>query len=179
VVLGGVTQHTCAVDVHYDDEQQLAHAAAVVFGQWSDAEAAMVQVHTRAGLEPYVSGELYRRELPVLVDLLALVEQRVTLERVIVDGHVDVAPDQPGLGRHLFEALERRLTVVGVAKNAFVGAPSEGVFRGRSRKPLWVSSTGDLEAAVAGIRAMYGSDRIPKLLRLADRSARQLAARSA
>lgn len=162
-----------AVDVHYDDEGGIAYAAAVVFSAWTDAEPVSIEQYGRMGIEPYVSGEFYRRELPVLQGMLREVEEEHAAGVVIVDGHVDLGPDRPGLGRHLFDAVAGRFDVIGVAKNEFVGAPSRAVLRGGSERPLWVSSTGDVDAAVAAVESMHGEHRIPTLLRLVDQHARR------
>ncbi|MFY0538676.1 hypothetical protein [Nannocystis pusilla] len=41
----------------------------------------------------------------------------------MIDGHVWLGPDRPGLGVHLHRALGEAIPVVGVAKNPFRGRP--------------------------------------------------------
>ena len=161
-----------AVDVQYDDPAGVARAAAVVFDDWADAVARDVLVRDHAGLHPYVAGQFYRRELPVLTPLLDRVFGAHPVDTVIVDGFVDLGPDRPGLGRHLFDALGGRARVIGVAKTEFAGALAYPVLRGDSARPLFVSATGDLPGAVAGVEAMDGDYRLPTLLKLVDRKAR-------
>jgi deoxyribonuclease V len=91
---------------------------------------------------------------------------------VVVDGFVDLGEGRPGLGRHLFAAFAAQVAVVGVAKSAFAGAPALPVLRGSSRKPLWVTSTGDVEVAAQHIVSMAGAHRLPDLLKLTDSLAR-------
>jgi deoxyribonuclease V len=101
-----------------------------------------------------------------------LAEQRQPLSVIVVDGFVDLG-EKPGLGRHLYDALGQAYPVVGVAKSEFPGADALAVRRGSSAKPLWVSATGDTEEAARHVLSMAGTGRFPKLLREADRLARE------
>ena len=160
-----------AVDVHYWDEDDTARAGGVVFSDWSDDAAADRLTHLHHGLEDYVSGQFYRRELPCLLPLIGLAEKTHALSTIVVDGYVDLA-DGPGLGRHLYNALGNAYPVVGVAKTPFAGAEAVAVTRGNSTRSLWVTATGDADEAARHVRSMAGADRIPTLLREADRLAR-------
>lgn len=170
-----MTAVLCALDVHYDEARGVGQAAAVIFDDWGDAAPRAVERRHHAGIEPYASGAFYRRELPVLWPLIEQIRGRHEVRLVIVDGHVDLADGEPGLGRRLHEAMERAAAVVGVAKNEFRGAPAHPVYRGRSRRPLWVSATSAPEAAVASVQRMHGPHRVPTLLRLVDHYARSSA----
>ena len=67
-----------------------------------------------------------------------------------------------------------RIPVIGVAKNRYAGTKAEEVLRGKSRNPLFVTSAGISPVKAAGrIKHMHGEHRIPTLLKLADRLARQ------
>jgi deoxyribonuclease V len=96
---------------------------------------------------------------------------------IIIDGYVWLGAQRPGLGAHLYESLQRRAAVIGVAKTRFVRAePARMVLRGRSRSPLYVTAAGmDLAEAASHIRAMHGPYRIPTLLKRADQLSRGLA----
>ena len=161
------------VDVDYRNVG--AVAACVSFRAWSDGRPAAEFVVQISDVEPYQSGQFYRRELPCI---LAVLKSLPDLPQVIViDGYVWLGDRQPGLGAHLYEALERRVAVIGVAKTRFVRAePVELVLRGRSRSPLYVTAVGmDLAEAANRIRTMHGSCRIPTLLKRVDQLSRGLA----
>ncbi len=162
-----------AVDVAYDEAADTARGAGVAFARFEDAEpigTAVVEVH---GVAPYVPGSLYLRELPAIRAALARFEG---VSMVVVDGHVELG-DGPGLGAHLRAALSEdghEVTVIGVAKNAYRGAPAVEVLRGESRRPLYVTAIGmPVEEAAANVAAMHGAHRLPTLLALADRLSRE------
>jgi deoxyribonuclease V len=160
-----------AVDAHYDVEG--AVGASVLFRDWSDADHRGVHVSRVEGAAAaYVPGELYRRELPVV--LRALEPYVAEVRAVVIDGYVWLAPERPGLGVHLWDALDRRVAIVGVAKTLFRSArDAVPVLRAASRRPLYVTSVGLPTAdAAAGIARMHGAHRIPTMLALADRLAR-------
>lgn len=163
-----------AVDVHYRDPR--AVAAGVLFTSWESERAE----HELAGVinqaAPYVPGQLFRRELP---PILRLLESCPTLPKVIiVDGFVwlgrEGEQEKKGLGAHLYEALDRKAAVVGIAKNRFRGAgPLREVVRGQSKKPLFVSAAGlAVETAAMHVEAMHGQHRIPTMVRAADQLCR-------
>ncbi|MBI4952301.1 MAG: endonuclease V [Myxococcales bacterium] len=161
------------VDVDYRPDGS-AVAACLLFGAWSDARP--VEEHVEritANVAPYEPGELFRRELPCILKVLALVA--VPLEVVVVDAYVTLDPaGRPGLGAHLHDALGHHVAGVGVAKTRYAAATMAlPVYRGASRAPLWVTAVG-IEPAVAAehVRAMHGGHRIPTLLREVDRLAR-------
>mgnify|MGYP002636743273 CR=1 FL=1 len=161
-----------AVDVDYDDDRASCRAAAVVFVDWGDDQPHATRVVEIEGVEPYVSGEFFRRELPAVLPLIGRLRLDFALSAVLVDGFVDLADGKAGLGRHLYEALAGHVPIIGVAKNPFVGAPAEPVLRGSSKRPIWVSATGDTASAAGHVGRMHGAYRIPSMLRLVDRLAR-------
>jgi deoxyribonuclease V len=126
-------------------------------------------------VEPYQSGQFYRRELPCILAVLKSLPELAQV--IIIDGYVWLGDHRPGLGAHLYEALGQQVAVVGVAKTRFVRAePVELVLRGRSRSPLYVTAVGmDLAEAASRIRTMHGSYRIPTLLKRVDQLSRGLA----
>lgn len=160
------------VDVYYGADS--AAAACVLFREWTDNRATEEIVRVVRGVAPYESGRFFLRELPCLLEALRLV--RAKLEVVIVDGYVWLGKDgSPGLGAHLYRALDESVPVIGVAKRVFRrDAPAAPVWRGRSAKPLYVSSAG-METSVAAqyIRTMHGRFRIPTLLKRADTLSKQ------
>lgn len=170
-----------AVDVDYRPDHALA--ACVLFDAWTDAAPGAVVVARAPLAAPYVPGELYRRELPPLLAVLAEARPLGRPDVVVVDGNVWLGPGadggagRPGLGARLHEALAAAgapAAVVGVAKTRFAGAPTVEVLRGRSARPLHVSALGlEVERAAALVRAMHGDARIPTLLAAADRACRR------
>ncbi len=170
-----------ALDVHYAPSG--AVAAGVAFEAWAaEAPSAefVVGIETPHAYEP---GAFYKRELPCLLRALDAYERRPTatgradaaIATIVVDGYVDLdAHGRPGLGRRLFEALQERIAVVGVAKTAFAGVdPTHAVLRGDSARPLYVTAAGlELDAAKRAVVSMHGPHRIPTLLKRVDRLAR-------
>ncbi|MEW6531804.1 MAG: endonuclease V [Thermodesulfobacteriota bacterium] len=165
------TMKACT-DVHY--EKNIGAAACVLFREWTDSDAVEEIVKVVQGVAPYESGRFYRRELPCLLEVLQDVVGE--LEAVIVDGHVWLGTDgPPGLGAHLYQALEKRVPVIGVAKRVFRhDVPAVPVWRGSSKQALYVSSAG-METSVAAeyVRTMHGPFRIPTLLKRVDTLCRQ------
>jgi deoxyribonuclease V len=78
-----------------------------------------------------------------------------------------------GLGAHLYEALGKKVPVIGVAKTPFKGAPHLEIFRGSSKSALYITAIG-IEAVIAAehVKKMHGPFRIPTVLRKADHLAR-------
>lgn len=161
------------VDVDYRDAG--AVAACVVFENWEDAAALEEHVVRIDRVEAYEPGAFYRRELPCLLAVLERVT--VPLTGVVIDGYVWLAAERPGLGARLYDALDRTMAVIGVAKTAFRGNDAAlEVLRGSSKRPLFVTAEGtDVAAAADGVRRMHGAHRIPTLLALVDRRCRSAA----
>jgi deoxyribonuclease V len=155
------------VDVDYRDEKALA--ACVLFRDWTDGAPAGELVRLIEHVEPYVPGQFYKRELPCLLSVLGNVIE--PLDIVIVDGYVWLKDERsPGLGAHLFEALARKIPVIGVAKTRFLSAVvARPVKRGDSDRPLFVTAAGiDVEEAVRQVQRMHGEYRLPTLLKRVD-----------
>lgn len=158
------------MDVDYRDTVTVA--ACVLFRDWADAAEASHLVERGPPAAPYEPGQFFRRELPHLLKVLAAV--REPLEAVVIDGYVWLGEERPGLGAHLYEALGRRVPVVGVAKTAFHSSGlALPVLRGQSQRPLFVTAVGlDASAAAEHVRRMHGASRIPTLLGRVDRLCR-------
>ena len=161
-----------AIDADYRDSQ--AVVAGVCFDDWKDENASHVYRSVVSGIEDYEPGSFYRRELPCILQLLK--EHRITPDIIIIDGFVCLGDEsRPGLGMHLHNALHRIIPVVGVAKKPFKNTPLEtGILRGRSVRPLFVTSAGiDVDTAKRGVLSMHGNHRIPTLLKIADRECKK------
>ncbi len=161
-----------AVDVHYGDTE--ATVAGVTVDDISAVEPTSthhLKVPVPAGYEP---GQFYKRELPCIIKLI----EHFSLDPdiIFIDGFVDLDSDQrPGLGRHLFEALNGSTVVIGVAKSPFAGtSTSVETYRGASKRPLYVTAAGiEQDKARKIVESMAGSHRVPILLKLADRESRK------
>jgi deoxyribonuclease V len=168
-----LTNRTMIACVDVDYRADHAVAACVLFRDWLDADASDQWTRRIAPVAPYLPGEFYRRELPCL---LAVLEPRLPeIQTVIVDGYVWLRDEHtPGLGAHLYEALGRRVPVIGVAKTCFQSAgAAKAVVRGCSKRPLFVTAAGvDIITAAACVRRMHGGNRIPTMLRRVDQCCR-------
>lgn len=157
------------LDVHYRGVG--AVGACVVAPDWPCGEPTEERTAVCAEVKDYVPGRFYERELPPLVAVLATVT--TPLDILVVDGYVDLGPDRPGLGAHLWDHFEGRHPVVGIAKNEFRGATPVACLRGSGRRPLYVTARGLPGAEAARlVGSMHGEHRIPTLVRRADRLAR-------
>lgn len=164
-----------AVDVHYRGSG--ADVAGLLFRDWSDARALTQHQKHIPEVVAYEPGAFYKRELPCL---LALIDALPALPGcVVIDGYVHLGADRrPGLGWHLWEALQHQVAVIGVAKTAFHETSDEArLWRGISAtRPLYVSSVGiSLAEARAAIAGMHGPYRLPTLLKAVDGLCRGLA----
>lgn len=156
-----------AVDVDYRASQ--AFAAGVLFQNWEDGEPAAeltAEIPTVAEYEP---GQFYKRELPCILELLKQLQQ--LSQYIVIDGYVYLDGNQkPGLGKRLYDALEEKAVIIGVAKSRFKDTPPETeVFRGDSKRALYVTAIGINETdAKACIMRMHGEHRLPTILKRVD-----------
>ncbi|NLJ79330.1 MAG: endonuclease V [Tissierellia bacterium] len=124
-------------------------------------------------VEEYIPGQFYRRELPCLLEVYDGIGEGIDL--IIIDGFVLLGGGKRGLGAHLFEALDRRIPVIGVAKTFFRGCTDYvKIYRGHSNRPLYISCIGtDLTNSAELIRNLGGDNRIPDILKMVDRLTRE------
>ena len=162
-----------ALDVHYRSDE--AKAVGILFRSWTDEEVTDTISIFISDVEVYVPGEFYKRELPCLLAVINSIQEPIEL--IIVDGYVTLGEEQkPGLGKHLYDALEQKIPVIGVAKTSYAGINPDvhQVFRGQSRNPLFVTSIGiDVEYTASKIGSMAGEHRIPTLLGYLDRQTKK------
>jgi deoxyribonuclease V len=159
------------VAVHFDGAQ--ANAAAVAFDAWDAAEATQTCVSRITQVEKAPRGELDLRELPCVMQLLR--EHNLEPELILLDGFVHLDADEtPGLGQHLYQALGGKVPIVGASKKRLPGLPAQfEVMREDEAPPLLVTCAGiDIGAAKARLRAMHGSKRVPTLMKLVARLAK-------
>ncbi|MEJ5999284.1 endonuclease V [Paucibacter soli] len=163
------------VAVHFFEGAQ-ANAAAVAFDAWDAAEATKTYLSRISHVETaVVRGDLDLRALPCVMQLLR--EHGLEPELILIDGfavHLD-ADETPGLGQHLYQALGGRVPIVGVSKKkSLPGLPAQfEVMREEEAPPLYVTCAGiDIGAAKARLRAMHGRKRVPTLMKLVARLAK-------
>lgn len=161
-----------AVDVCYGSTD--AVAACILFHAFTDEAPVDVVRSTIEHVEAYEPGAFYRRELPCILAVLALV--KAPLEAVVIDGYVWLSRDRrPGLGARLHDSLGGAIPVIGVAKTGFAGADfAVPVLRGGSAKPLFVTAVGVSSGVAAEwVRGMHGEYRVPTLLKRVDQICRR------
>src|SRR5262249_60668815 len=93
-----------------------------------------------------------------------------SVQIVLIDGYVWLEKKRPGLGAHLYQSLDGRVPVIGIAKTRYVGAEDvQEIRRGKSKQPLYISALG-LGAAQAAehVCSMRGPYRIHTLLKRVD-----------
>jgi len=158
-----------AFDTHYFENK--AKTICVSFNDWSDETPSNIEEEIIEGISEYVPGEFYKRELPCILSLL----KRYNLEEVeliIVDGYVLLDDDgKLGLGGHLFEKLNKKIPIVGVAKSKFYlnKINAKELRRGESKNPLFISAMGiELNEAFDCVKSMHGNYRMPTLLQILD-----------
>jgi len=155
-----------AIDVDY--RNSTAVTAGVLFSEWHSHTPEKEYTSIDENIAPYETGKFYKRELPCILELIK--KHELKMQCIIVDGFVYLDDDlQPGLGKHLFDALNRTVLVVGVAKTPLPTTSDDSrIFRGKSKNPLYVTTTGDLNVAKSNIISMHGDFRLPTLLKRAD-----------
>lgn len=159
-----------AIDAHY--REKFAKFVCITFDDWMDEAPKSVHTILLPEAGDYVPGEFYKRELPGILEVLKNLDLN-ELECIVIDGYVFLDEHhKPGLGGHLFEKTGGQIPVIGVAKSYFHQNEklTVEVLRGKSKKPLFVTSVG-METAVAAekINTMAGEFRIPALLKELDR----------
>ncbi|MFO8036584.1 MAG: endonuclease V [Anaerolineales bacterium] len=160
-----------AVDVDYREDK--AVAAGLLFSDWQSCEAEQKGTVSLSEFRKYEPGQFYKRELPCILELLKGMDPLP--DTILIDGYVHLGEDQkPGLGAYLYQALEGKCAVIGVAKSRFRGTPDgAGLTRRGSRRPLYVTSLGIPQArAKRFIADMCGDSRIPLLLKEVDQLCR-------
>ena len=153
------------VDVDYRDTR--AVAAGLAFRDWLDDSVLAERVISLPKIQPYKSGQFFIRELPCVLAVLRVLPP---VEVVLIDGYVWLEENQPGLGAHLYQSLDGRVPVIGVAKSRYLGAENvQEIARGKSKRPLYISAVGlSVAQAAEHVYSMRGPYRIPMLLKRVD-----------
>ena len=163
-----------AFDTYYVGDK--AKTVCLSFTQWEDTAGSAIYDEVLCNVAGYTPGEFYRRELPCILSLLKKIPFTAA-EAIVVDGFVFLDDERkPGLGAHLYNALEERIPVIGVAKTNFatLHAHKTSLLRGGSARPLYITAIGiDTGLATAYIKKMAGTFRIPALLKQLDSLTRE------
>lgn len=159
-----------AFDTYYFDQK--AKTICLEFAEWHEDKNFKIHSETIDNVEEYIPGEFYKRELPCILSLLRKIDLS-TIDVIIVDGFVYLNDENKhGLGGHLYEKLNKEIPIIGVAKTNFASIEKnkKALYRGDSKKPLYITSIGiDLDAAYKKVESMAGEYRIPTLLKELDR----------
>ena len=163
-----------AIDVHYRDD--VAKSVSVSFNHWDDAEPSHINEVYIDEVEDYIPGSFYKRELPCILKVLELSDLS-KVEVIVVDGYVFLDNDQKaGLGKYLYDALDSKIPIIGVAKKKFVQNTANviEIMRGESQNTLYITSVGiDLSQAANLIENMHGEYRIPSILKILDQKTKE------
>ncbi|WP_407402727.1 endonuclease V [Chryseobacterium sp.] len=163
-----------AVDVFYNIDN-IAKIVGVLFENWDDPTPKETVIDYLENIAPYEPGSFYKRELPCILKLLF----RITIEIdcIIINGYVYLNDDnKKGLGAYLYDSLENKIPIIGVAKTSFHDNKNNvvEVFRGKSEKPLYISAIGtDKNQAAQYIKEMHGEFRFPSLLKQLDQETKK------
>jgi deoxyribonuclease V len=164
-----------AFDTYYFDNK--AKTVCLEFENWSEDKNFKVHTEIIDNVSEYIPGEFYKRELPCIISLLNQIDLE-NIEAIIVDGFVYLDDDKKhGLGGHLYEKLNGKIPIIGVAKTNFASIEKDKkpLLRGDSAKPLFITSIGiDLEEAFQKVETMAGEFRMPTLLKELDRLTKEL-----
>lgn len=158
-----------AFDSYYFNNK--AKTVCLAFDHWSDSVESAIYSELLEPIADYEPGAFYKRELPCILSLLKQIDlSKVSF--IIIDGFVQLDDSgKLGLGGHLYEQLERKIPVIGVAKTNFatIETLKRPLLRGSSERPLYITAVGiDLDKATDHIRSMHGENRMPILLKKLD-----------
>jgi len=164
-----------AFDTYYKENK--ARTVCLGFENWTDQDATLELIEDLDVPSDYIPGEFYKRELPCIMSVI----QQLTLQKedlIIIDGFV-VLDDMGklGLGGHLYQELNKQITIVGVAKSNFatLNTLKREVLRGESKRPLYITCLGaDLDDMAQCVQRMYGEYRIPDILKKLDQKTKLL-----
>lgn len=163
-----------ALDVSYNEEEKTGVVGAAVTDE--NQKVIFTASLPVENIQPYISGQFYKRELPCLKSMITYLRERcASWDCIVIDGYVwlsppDGSPECQGLGARLYYEY-MNWPVIGVAKSIYPGTPAITIFRGtEGTKPLYVTSVDfDPNEAAELIKGLPGKYKVPDLLREADR----------
>ncbi|MBQ3291797.1 MAG: endonuclease V [Mogibacterium sp.] len=160
------------IDADYDESTHRGHVAGIICETPLDDEISGVVTAEVEDIQEYCPGQFYKRELQCVEAILSQLDPE-KVDLIIVDGYADFGTEERSLGAHVFE--EYHIPVIGIAKThyALCFIDNTEVLRGTSLKPLFVTCKGiDHEQAKSIVAGMAGENRLPYLVKLADKYAR-------
>lgn len=164
-----------AFDTYYYDGK--AKTVCLEFDDWNESKNFKIHEEIIDNVEEYVPGEFYKRELPCIISLLNKIDL-TNIEAIVVDGFVYLDDEKKyGLGGRLYEKLNSKIPIIGVAKTNFAAIEKDklALVRGDSKKPLYITAIGiELDDAFEKVASMAGEFRFPTLLKELDRSTKKL-----
>ena len=158
-------------DVYYNKD--CAKACCMVFEIEPAEKILSAYCQIVESISDYIPGEFYKRELPCIIKAYKKIKEDIDL--IIIDGFVMLGNGKKGLGAYLFESLNKKIPVIGVAKTYFKDCEDYmTIYRGKSNKPLYISSIGiDLGYSAEFIKNLNGIYRIPDILKKVDQLTRR------
>lgn len=141
-------RHIAELDVAFEESGKVTRGAAVVL-RLADLAPVARAVARRPTVFPYVPGLLSFREVPVLLDALAMLDTAPDI--LMCDGHGLAHPRRFGIACHL--GLLTDLPAIGVAKSRLTGSHQEPGPEKGDWTPLVDPATGDRLGAVLRTRA--------------------------
>ncbi len=158
-----------AFDTYYFENN--AKTVCVHFENWSDEQPSHIYSEIIERVSDYEPGAFYKRELPCILSLLKKIDPD-KVDYIIVDSFVLLNDlGKLGLGGYLYNELDKKIPVIGVAKSGFHENKKNvrELLRGNSKKPLFISAIGlELGQAYEMIKSMHGTYRMPTLLQILD-----------
>lgn len=163
-----------AFDTYY--YENFAKTVCIAFEKWDSETESFIYSENTEITSDYESGAFYKRELPCILSLL----KKIDLQKgdlIIVDGYVTLDNSgKIGLGGYLYQSLDEKYPVIGIAKNGFNSEDDQRrtVLRGESKTPLFLTAVGiDVDEIQSNIENMHGNYRIPTLLKKLDQLTRE------
>lgn len=157
-------------DVYY--YKDYARACCIVFSK--DEEKIMSEyIEEIKDIKDYVSGQFYKRELPCILRVLEKVKEDIDI--IITDSFIWVDECKKGLGAYLYESINCKTPIIGVAKSYLKDCTAYvEIYRGQSSNPLYISAIGiDLNYSANLISNLKGDFRIPDILKKVDQLSRK------
>jgi deoxyribonuclease V len=163
-----------AFDTFYYED--FAKTVCIAFENWSSETENFIYTENTEITSDYENGAFYKRELPCILSLLKKINLKDG-DLIIVDGYVTLDNSgKIGLGGHLYNSLNKKYPVIGIAKNGFASEDDlrKTVFRGESKTPLFLTIIGiDADLVKTNVENMHGAYRIPTLLKKLDQLTRE------